>query len=116
MKVSAEKTVTERDCVLREREAFKAGARAWERHRSSGWAGYDAEAARHYPLPRQFRIVKIGGLDYRFVDGRFEYRDPNGQGWVPSENGLNHPGVTQDLDKYVDLMNNPMEGDVRDAN
>lgn len=98
-----EKTLTERDAVLRERAAFANGA-AW----GPGWhreSDLD-EAAKRYPLPKVIRprVVCMGWSEARIVDGRVETRGLGGSG----EWRANFTTVEQ-LRELASLIDNPTE-------
>ena len=117
----SEKTYTEKEVVLREREAFRAGASAvfvafgidpWG-HRSSGeWQGSEHIARARYPLPKvtRPRVVTCpkNGAQFRVIDGELQGRDTVLDGWLSVATIIYN--VTPDrVALWADLLANPTE-------
>lgn len=107
---------SERDAVLREREAFKAGIIAWQRVDGfdSKWPGITAAANKAFPLPmvERPRVVQAPGVpSYEFcvIDGTIRERacghDKPTEWRKPSAWVLNKEFVTC----WADLLANPTE-------
>lgn len=126
--MSDDKTVTERDAVLREREAFARGAQwAWFNNYAESYGakfnheGYvDLRAAERYPLPTITRLREVPdpepGFDQRWrcVDGSLQYRH-DGIPWIIAHNGKYvFPGnvdwpTPRRIALWADLRTNPTE-------
>jgi len=113
-------TVTERDAIQREQEAFRAG---WQAYFDTATKGnVYTEAKRRYPLPPRVRPrvvsdnIGLGPAEWRYVDGKLEGRLPNG-GWrnmsTASADGMfNSTGMyitTARVKLLAELMANPTE-------
>ncbi len=102
--MSDEKTVTERDAVLRERRAYQLGAVEWVREERAILADVEAKARQRYPLPKvpRARIVVDGnGEAWRIEDGEI-HRKPKFGDWR-----LYHAPASLAL--LADLLANPTE-------
>jgi hypothetical protein len=124
----SDKTVTEREAVLRERAAFAEGA-SWQRYRgpsadvlaSARLSLTEAEAAHTYPLPRvtRPRVVRDPhddyGQEWRVVNGRLEFRPPYGQwGEAHKRTDAIYDGsclfpTLERIRMWADLLANPTE-------
>ena len=73
--MSEEKTVTEREAVLRERQAWASGYYMAAPKYSTTYRNCDAEAALRYPLPVRRRPIRVtlsdGRLCYMYDTGAF---------------------------------------------
>lgn len=123
--MSDDKTVTEREAVLRERAAFAHGAYwAWLNNyaESSGakfnHEGYvDLRAAERYPLPtitrpRVVRDPRSKGYEWQCVGGALQWRYPDTmESWSSWDSGGAYiwTPVPDRVKLWADLLQNPLE-------
>lgn len=116
-----EKTVAEREAVLRERAAFIAGVKAildaQGDHAIGRWRGSDVIAAERYPLPKvtrprvievpmhQYGSAMIESRKYRLFNKVFQVWSPRDCCWLPT---LDQPTPERAI-AWLDLFNTPNE-------
>jgi hypothetical protein len=109
-----DKTVTEREAVLRERKAFYCGA-AHQHDTDAGGNQVWEEGRRRYPLPKvtRPRVVRDReGWKWQCIDGRIQWSGP--RGWRFADVMTYAVRVTPErVVLWADLLANPTE-DVED--
>lgn len=110
--MSAPAAITERDAVLREREAY---AKAMHRARCPEYNVCEPckrRAAEAYPLPKvtRPRVVtdSIGAMCYRVVNDVTEWADVDADNWRPMMVKVNDL-IPEQLAALADLWTNPTE-------
>lgn len=108
------KMVSEREAVLREREAYLTRAR--ESYTERGWDQSKnrerAEASRRYPLERPRVVVADCGDWYRIVNGRIEVSRDGGKSWHFDFQRMPTP---KRVALWADLLASPTEEVEEDA-
>jgi hypothetical protein len=112
----SDKTVTEREAVLRERDAFKQGAEFAGGYRDSDLR--QIEVARRYPLPKvtRPRVVRDpldASIEWTVLDDHLHWRRVVGYiatEWMLGPQGAPLGHVTAEMCRvWADLLDNPTE-------
>lgn len=108
-------SISEKDAILREREAFKQGVITWQRttEMDPSWPGITAAANRAYPLPKVTRprvVTDRYGVSWKIDDG--ELRNLCDGEWTGSVRTLDGGILAPTLDRvklWADLLERPDE-------